>query len=45
MTQWEQFSIFWQEGGHVEIYIVTINITIPLRYLTSFSADDHMNYE
>ena len=21
MTQWQKFSIFWQQAGHVEIYI------------------------
>ena len=27
MTQWQKFSVFWQQAGHVEIYIVLINTT------------------
>ena len=25
MAQWQKFSLFWQQAGHVEIYIVLIN--------------------
>ena len=25
MTQWQTFSLFWQQAGHVEIYNVFIN--------------------
>ena len=25
MNQWQQFTIFQQQAGHVEIYIVCIN--------------------
>ena len=29
MTQWQRFSVFWQQVGHVEIYIVLS--TLPAR--------------
>ena len=31
MTQWQKFSIFWQQAGHVEIYIILINTTNQVR--------------
>ena len=31
MTQWQKFPILWQQGGHVEIYIVLINTTNQVR--------------
>ena len=31
MTQWEKFSLFWQQAGHVEIYIVLINTANQVR--------------
>ena len=31
MTQWQKFSLFWQQAGHVEIYIVLDNITNQVR--------------
>ena len=31
MTQWQKFSVFWQQAGHVEIYIVLINTTNQVR--------------
>ena len=31
MIQWEMFSVFWQQTGHVEIYIVLINTTNQVR--------------
>ena len=31
MTQWQMFSVFWQQAGHVEIYIVLINTTYQVR--------------
>ena len=31
MTQWQKFSIFWQQAGYVEIYIVLINTTNHVR--------------
>ena len=41
MTQWQQFLIFWQQAGHVEICIVPINTTNQVKYnFTSFRADD-----
>ena len=40
MTQWQRFSVFWQQPGHVETYIVLINTTNQVRYFTYFSADD-----
>ena len=31
MTQWQKFSVFWQQTGHVELYIVFINTTNKVR--------------
>ena len=31
MTQWQKFSVFWQEVGDVKIYIVLINTTNQVR--------------
>ena len=31
MTQWQKFSVFWQQAGHVEIIIVLINTTNQVR--------------
>ena len=31
MTQWQKFSIFWQQAGDVLIYIVPINTTNQIR--------------
>ena len=31
MTQWQNFSVFWQQADHVEIYIVLINTTNQVR--------------
>ena len=31
MTQWEKFSLFWQQAGHVEIYIVLMNTANQVR--------------
>ena len=31
MTQRQKFSAFWQQAGHVEIYIVLINTTNQVR--------------
>ena len=31
MTQWQKFSVFWQQAGDVEIYIVLINTTNQVR--------------
>ena len=31
MTQWQKFSLFWQQASHVEIYIVLTNITNQVR--------------
>ena len=39
MTQWQKFSIFWQQAGHEEIYIVLINTTNQVRQLYKFLDD------
>ena len=31
LTQWEKLSVFRKQAGHVEIYIVLINTTNPVR--------------
>ena len=31
MTQWQKFSVFWQQKSHVEIYIALINTTNQVR--------------
>ena len=31
MNQWQKFSVFWEQAGHVEIYIVYINTTNQVR--------------
>ena len=31
LTQWQKFSVFWEQAGHVEIYIVLINTTNQVR--------------
>ena len=31
MTQWQKFPLFWQQAGHVEIYIILINTTRQVR--------------
>ena len=31
MTQWQKFSVFWQQVEHAEIYIVLINTTNQVR--------------
>ena len=31
MTQWQKFSVFWQQAGHVEIYILLFNTTYEFR--------------
>ena len=40
MTQWQKFSVFWQQAGHVEIYIVLINTTNQVRQLYIFFSAD-----
>ena len=36
MTQWQKFSIYWQQAGHVEVYIVLIDTTNQVRQLCKF---------
>ena len=31
MTQWQTFSVSWQQAGHVEVYIVLNNISNQVR--------------
>ena len=31
VTHWQKLSVFWQQAGHVEIYIVLINTTNQMR--------------
>ena len=31
MTQWQKFSVLWQQAEHAEIYIVLINTTNQVR--------------
>ena len=38
MTQWQKFSVFWQQAGDVEIYILLINTTNQVRQLYIFSV-------
>ena len=40
MTQWQKFSVFWQQTVHVEIYIVLINTTnqVPDKITLHFSV-------
>ena len=37
MTQWQKFSVFWQQAGHVEIQIVLVN-TKPGKITLHFSV-------
>ena len=38
MTQWQKLSVFWQQAGHVEMYIVLINTTNKVRQLYIFQC-------
>ena len=40
MIQWQKFSVFWQQAGHVEIYIVLINTANQVRQLYIFFSAD-----
>ena len=31
MTQWQKFSIFWNQAGHVEVYIFLMNTINQVR--------------
>ena len=31
VTQWQKFSILWQQAGHVELYFLLINTTNQVR--------------
>ena len=31
MTQWQTFSVFWQQAGHVKLYIGLINTANQVR--------------
>ena len=35
MNQWEQFSIFKQQAGHAEIYIIPINTSNQIAFQVS----------
>ena len=39
MTQEQQFKIFWQKAGHLELYIVPTSTTNQV-IIASFKADD-----
>ena len=38
MTQWQKFSVFWQQAGHGGIYIVLIDTTNQVRQLYIFQC-------
>ena len=40
MTQWQKFSVFWQQAGYVEITLFLSILPTKEGNFTFFSADD-----